>query len=741
MILTRNNRLTKEELAIDETVLTTQNGYLGIRASFEENGLDLSSHRGCYLNGVYDTEPIPYGEKAYGFPETTETIVNLPDTQTIEVYLNDEPVNLHSAKILKLKRAFDLENGWVLRSVLYETKEGYQLWFHSKRITHLKHLPLFMIDFTIESVNYEGKITIESSLNPHVHNFSDASDIRVNSKKNTYLNVLATEIKNKNNGVLKVQTLNSKIDIAVIMTHSTDFDLTIVDGVIKAKKQRYIGKDSPVQFQKKVIYLNTLYTKELNQSIQKWLQFLSTTSLEEIYASHIKALKILKPIQTLKITSNKKDLNETIHYALYQLYMSGASHEWVNIPAKGLTGEGYQGHTFWDTEIYMLPFFMQVDPIKAKSLLIHRYHQLDHARNEARILGVEEGVKFAWRTITGKETSSYYPASTAQYHINSAIAYAVIQYDKLFQDVTFMNDYGFELLLETARFFKSVVHEYEGYFHLHHVTGPDEYSAVVDDNYYTNRMLKYHLSHLISYIEKEGLKVDADELNLFKAIEERIFLPFDETLNIDVQDASFLSKKPFDFKNLPETKKPLLLHFHPLTIYRHQILKQADTILSHLLLFDRPLDVMNDSMAYYEPKTIHDSSLSDCVHAAQYAKLSDLDKALHYFDKTLRIDLDNTHKNTFHGLHVANLGGIYFSLLYGFIGYEIKDLIHVSPKLPKTWDQLTLSFRLIQSGHVLLHMTHEQLELTASKDTHIKVHGQEVTLLKDTKKVIPQIWF
>jgi alpha,alpha-trehalose phosphorylase len=740
MILTRNHRINKEDLFVDEAILTTQNGYIGIRGCFEEGIPYKETHRGSYINGIYDTHVIPYGERAYGFPELGESMVNLPDAQIIQLFIEGEEVNLKTSKILTLKRSMDLAHGMALRSVLYETPKGYQIWIHTKRLAHLKYHPLFLIDMTIESVNYEGSIDIRSNCDANVANFKDPKDIRMNHEDRAPIQLKSMTYEDSIS-VMSVTTQHSNIDVVMLMAHSDSFEFRTYEKKMMMENSIHIDPNHPYTFQKKVIYLNSKDHKDLSKAIKEWKTFLKEKSLNHLYETHQQTLSKIHPFIALEIESEDLSMNESIQYALYQLYTSGAYNETVNIPAKGLTGEGYEGHTFWDTEIYMFPFFLQVDLEKAKSLLIHRHHQLDAARKEARLLGVEEGVKFAWRTITGKENSSYYAASTAQYHINSDIAYAVIQYYRLTRDESFMKDYGFELLLETARFFKTVVHDYDGHYHLHHVTGPDEYNAVIDDNYYTNALLKYHLTFLIEYIQTHQVTLSLEEISLFNSIKDRIYLGFDKKLGIDIQDASFLSKKPWDLNHLKSDQRPLLNHFHPLTIYRHQVLKQADTVLSHLLLSNRPNKVMETSMHYYEPKTTHDSSLSYCVHAAQYARLSQLEKAHEYFLKTLRLDLDNTHKNTAHGLHVANLGGIYFSLLYGFIGYEIKDEIAIYPRLPHAWTSLKMMIRIRPTTLIELRLTHQELWLTANEDTDLNVHGKKEYLKKNETKILANEWF
>ncbi len=741
MVLHRDHRIDIASLAIDETILATQNNYLGVRANFEENVPYQTTIRGTYINGFYDTHTIPYGESAYGFPEKGQTIVNVPDAQTITLWLGETPVNLNYAKLVELKRSYHLKEGFTTRSALYEMMDGVQLWIHTKRLTHLSFKPLFMIDYTVESVNYEGDILIESILDGDVENFVSTTDMRAGTHQAKRLKTVGVKTE-ANRGQINVETLTTHFQCTVGLTHSKAFAYEAVDDAIIAQKTIAITPGESFNFQKFALYYNDLDHSERESLIESGYHFVKTTPLKDIYAMQKAALEAFNPFGEITIkTHDKSTLNESITYNLYQLYTAGAHSPRTNIPAKGLTGEGYEGHTFWDSEIYMLPFFLQADPKLALNLLEYRYFHLEEARQEAYKLGNPEGVKYAWRTISGQETSAYYPASTAQYHINSDIAFAVIQYYRLYHDETFMVHKGFPIVLETARFFKDLVTKHDGAYHLHHVTGPDEYNAVVDDNYYTNAMLKYHLEFLLDYTKTRDDWIDEAERDLFQDIANHIVLPFNEALNIDVQDASFLSKKPIDLATIPNDKKPLLLHYHPLTIYRYQVLKQADTILAHMLLFNRPERVMKDSFDFYETRTTHDSSLSYCVHATQAAKLGDIEKAYDYFIKTVDLDLTDSHKNTFHGLHLANLGGVYMALLYGFMGYTIDTPVAITPRLPKAWKELSMKIRL--DAHVTAHLklTHQTLTVTSDADSRIRIHGTIYSLEKRVPWTISNVWF
>ncbi len=741
MVLHRDHRTDIASLAIDETILATQNNYLGVRANFEENVPYQTTIRGTYINGFYDTHTIPYGEAAYGFPEKGQTIVNVPDAQTITIWLDETPLNLNHAKLIELKRRYHLDAGFTTRSALYETMDGIQLWIHTKRLTHLSFKPLFMIDYTVESVNYEGNILIESTLNGDVENYVTTTDMRAGTHQAKRLKTVDISV-HEDRAELTSETLSTYFKCTVGMTHSESFHYEEIDDAVIAHKTVHLAPNESFNFQKFALYYNDLDHSEMDSLLESGYHFVSTTPVADIYRLQTQALERFMPFGRIEITPEEGPaLNESITYNLYQLFTAGAHSPRTNIPAKGLTGEGYEGHTFWDSEIYMVPFFLHADPKLALNLLEYRYYHLEAAREEAYKLGNPEGVKYAWRTISGQETSAYYPASTAQYHINSDIAYAIIQYYTLFKDDTFMVHKGLPVLLETARFFKDLVTKYDGKYHLHHVTGPDEYNAVVDDNYYTNAMLKHHLDFLLDYTKTRDDWLGDAERALFQDIANHIHLPFNEALNIDVQDASFLSKKPVDLAAIPDDKKPLLLHYHPLTIYRYQVLKQADTILAHTLLFDRPKQVMEDSFAFYEARTTHDSSLSYCIHATQAAKLGDIEKAYDYFIKTVDLDLTDSHKNTFHGLHLANLGGVYMALVYGFMGYTIGPITQIAPRLPKAWKSLKMTLRISASATVAVELSHAALVLTADEDAEMIVHDTRVALEENTPITIPNSWF
>jgi len=420
-------------------------------------------------------------------------------------------------------------------------------------------------------------------------------------------------------------------------------------------------------------------------------------------------------------------LDEMVQYNLYQLYASANDNHNYSIPAKGLTGEGYEGHYFWDTEIYMLPFFTITNPSLAKNLLLYRYHHMSEAKTEALKQGYPKGVKIPWRTINGQEASPYFLAGSAQYHINSDVAYAVIQYFEFTNDIDFMIHYGFELLLETARFLYAAGHFSNDKFHIFNVTGPDEYTALINDNYYTNSMAKYHFNFIVNFYhsQKANLleliqkaKLYEDEIQQFKLAADNIYIKFDQALGIFAQDDSFLQKPEWDFHSLPDTQFPLLLHFHPAYIYGHQVLKQADVLLSMFLLDYQDSEILENSFNYYIKRTTHDSSLSKCIHSIIAFRLGNTDLGFSFLSDILGMDLENKNKNTHHGLHIANSGGIYLVLLYGIIGLRIhEDCLLIRPHLPEEMKGIStkINYRGID------------IDITLGKTINIRV-SQPITL-------------
>jgi alpha,alpha-trehalose phosphorylase len=407
------------------------------------------------------------------------------------------------------------------------------------------------------------------------------------------------------------------------------------------------------------------------------------------------------------------DAQQAIRWNLFQMAQASANVGPRGIAAKGVTAGGYDGHYFWDTEVYVIPMLAYNNPDAARDLLRFRHRTLPEARRRAAEMS-QRGALFPWRTLNGEEASAYYPAGTAQFHIDADVAYAIDRYVNASGDTEFLRHEGAEMLVEIARFFADAGFYDSGdspQFHIHGVTGPDEYTAVVDDNVYTNVMARFALRFAANTVNMlgshhpddlrrlaEATGLDDDEVGAWTRAADAMCVLYDSTLGINPQDDSFLRHEPWDWDGVPADKYPLLLNFHPLVIYRHQVLKQADVVLANFLRSDDfDADLQRRNFDYYDAITTGDSSLSACVQAIMASEVGHAELARHYFDESLYLDIADTHGNTVDGAHLANVGGVWAGLVHGFAGVrDVGSHLRVAPRLPAGWG--AMRFRLHRRG-------------------------------------------
>lgn len=733
--------LDNRNLLVNESLLSLGNGYLGVRGNFEEGyEVDAKSIRGTYINGFYDEMEIVYGEKLYGFPEKQQKVLNVIDAQTVLIYLDDEPFTLFEGEVLSFERNLHMDEGYADRLVHWISPGGKEVKIRFRRLVSFVTKELFAIDIRIEPVTSVKKIKIVSTINGDVMNFVDAGDPRVASGHARRLHV--TEARYEDGvAVVKDTTYETRLDTACVSSSSIaaqTWEVAGIPGEHTMEETYLCSGDEPVHFAKYAVYTDTI--RHGDDVIGEGLKILSTLqqkSFDELLAEQKQYLDAFWEVSDIMIEGDQR-VQEGIRFNLYQLLQSVGKDPASNIAAKGLSGEGYEGHYFWDTEIYMFPVFLMTHPEIARNLLLHRYSILEHAKDRAREMGHERGALFPWRTIAGKESSSFFPAGTAQYHISADIAYSYVQYYLATKDEGFLKEYGAEVLFETARLWADTGHLHNGKYRIDNVTGPDEYTCIVNNNYYTNVMAKHNLLwavkvyRLLDDTDSESLRqltsrleLTETEVNNWQIAGESMYLPYDEMLGINAQDDSFLQKAKWDLKNTPSDKFPLLLHYHPLTLYRYQVLKQADTVLAHFLLEDeQEVETIRNSYDYYEAITTHDSSLSSGVYSIMASKLGYTDKAYNYFNETARLDLDNTHGNTKDGLHMANMGGTWLGIVYGFAGLRLKETgLSFSPVLPAEWN--LLEFQLRYQGRVL------KFQKTREFTVYTVVSGDDLEILHD----------
>ena len=746
---------------LDETVFALGNGNIGTRGTFEEgyDGPMGTTMEGTYLNGFFERVPIHYDETAYGYATHTETMLNIPNGKLIQVHLEDEVLSLFTGTLESYRRELDLKEGILRRYMRWVSPAGRIVHIETERMVSLADDRLMLIRYAITPVNFSGKITLTSMLNGHVHNQTAENDPRIGTSLRGQTLKLQDIHQEEDCSQLLQITTYSKMQVLSAISHKIESDQPVTKEQTthgQTAEHRYSFTASQgVRFgiTKAVAYIRSDRTGDGDL----WL--MSRELLERALQhgwSHYHLLQrtILDDFWLHCDVEIEGDdvLQQGIRFNLFHLFQSAGKDGKTNIGAKGITGEGYQGHYFWDSEIYVLPFFTFTQPWVARKLLQYRYSTLDKARERAWTLFRKPGALYPWRTITGIECSSYFPAGTAQYHINADIVHAIKQFMEVTGDREFLYDFGAEMVLETARIWLLIgtfSESHNGAFCINTVTGPDEYSAMVNNNYYTNAMAKQHLHYAAVIFDElheqapdvmdricRKIKLSSEEVKKWRKAAEAMYLPKDETLQIHPQDDSFLGKAPWPFHETPEEHYPLLLHYHPLDIYRHQVCKQADVVLAMYLLHDQfTKEEKQANLHYYEPLTTHDSSLSTCVFGILAAETGDRQKAFEYFKATARLDLDDTHSNAHHGIHTASMAGTWLSLVAGFAGLRMEgDLPVFSPMLPEKWSYYR--FRLRYRGQCIsMKVERDQVTTQLLEGPGFQFRINEQTVVLDEENV------
>ncbi|MGG0717753.1 glycosyl hydrolase family 65 protein [Robertmurraya massiliosenegalensis] len=749
--------LEQQNLLVNESLFSLGNGYLGVRGNFEEGYQEsFKSIRGTYINAFHDETEINYGEKLHGFPDIQQKLVNIIDGQTVHIYLDDERFSMFDGTILSYERNLHMDKGYTERRIHWKSPQGKEVKLHFRRLVSFVTKELFAMDIKVEPVSENiREIKIVSTVNGDVTNFVDKNDPRLASGHAKRLKVIEAR-KLDSFSLVKDITYATNLEVACVSTHQVNGENQITTSKVSENlvEDMFVCEGgSPVHFTKYNVYTDTL--RHQNEIVPQAIAIqtkVSSYTFEELLAEQEHYMHQFWSKSDIQIDGDE-ELQVGIRFNVYHLLQSVGKDPVSNIAAKGLSGEGYEGHYFWDTEIYIFPVFLMTNPEIAKNLLLQRYSILADARKRAKEVGHTKGALFPWRTITGTECSAFFPAGTAQYHISADIAYSYIQYYLVTQDTEFLTNYMSEVLFETARLWMDTGHFFQEQFRIDDVTGPDEYTCIVNNNYYTNVMAKHNLLwaekayRLLKEVDEGVLEQLAEKIGLteqeaeeWKEAGEKMYLPYDETYRINAQDDTFLQKECWDLENTPKEKFPLLLNYHPLTLYRYQVCKQADTVLAHFLLEDeQDLETIRNSYNYYEKITTHDSSLSYCVFSAMASKLGYKEKAYTYFNKTARLDLDNTHGNTKDGLHMANMGGTWLAIVYGFAGVRVKENgLSISPFLPKEWN--SLKFHLHYQGRsiqIALNRNSTSYLLEEGEALKITHAGQEITLEKGNEMTLP----
>ncbi|HWV35115.1 MAG TPA: glycosyl hydrolase family 65 protein [Thermomicrobiales bacterium] len=740
--------LTEPEIRPDlmaqmESIFALSNGHIGLRGNLDEG--EPHAIPGTYLNGFFETIPLPYAEAGYGYPEEGQTLINVTNGKLFRILVDDEPFDIRYGDVRHHTRKLDFRTGTLERSVEWYSPSGQGIRIRTTRMVSFVQRAICGMCLEVEPIGDPARIVVQSSLVANEPVPQQAGDPRAAAA----LRAPLVSVIHRHNGkqvTLGHHTRSSGLRMAAGLDHvcecESETDI-IAESEPDLGRVTFSTQLNPGQTLRIVKLLAYGWSSErsmpaLRDQVDAALAAARRTGWQGMLDEQRAYLDSVWARADIELGGDVA-AQQAVRFAGFQLIQSAARAEQRAIPAKGLTGRGYDGHTFWDMESYILPVISYISPRVTRDILLWRYSTLDMARARAKELRLK-GAVFPWRTIHGEECSGYWPAGTAALHINADIADAVRRYLQISGDEEFARGPGLEMLVETARLWRSVGHhDAEGLFRIDGVTGPDEYSALVDNNVFTNLMAARNLrvaADLASEHPEQAraLEVDHAEIAAWRKAAESMLIPFDEELGITAQSEGFTRYRRWDFRNTEPEEYPLLLSFPYYLLYSSQVVKQADLVMALFTCgesFD--LEQKRRDFSYYESVTVRDSSLSASIQSIVATEVGHLDLAYRYFRETALVDLYDVAGNAGDGLHLASLAGACLAVICGFGGMrDHSSTLRFAPRLP---DALThVCFRLTyQQRHIKITIEHNtaRYELISGEPMEIIHHGVTVQLSTD----------
>ena len=706
----RETRLDLDVLAQSESVFALSNGHIGLRGNLDEG--EPHGIPGTYLAGFHELRPLPYAEAGYGYPEAGQSVVDVTNGKLVRLLVDDEPFDVRYGDVRSHQRVLDLRAGTLAREVDWVSPAGRQVHVRSTRLVSLTHRAVAALVYEVEAVEDGTRVIVQSELVANETQPAPSEDPRVAAALANPL-VAVSQDSQECGAVLLHRTRASGLLLGAGMDHVWEAPGTVhVEQDTREDWSRTtfattLQRGERLRVVKYLAYGWSAARSEpaVRDQVAAALTGARTSGWQELLAGQRRFLDDFWEGADVEVDGDPV-LQQAVRFGLFHVLQAGARTERRAISSKGLTGPGYDGHAFWDTEGFVLPVLTATYPTAARDALLWRHTTLDRARARAQTLGLQ-GAAFPWRTIAGDECSAYWPAGTAAFHVNADIAYAVERYRAATGDEAFDRDVGTELLVETARLWLSLGHhDRHDVWHIDGVTGPDEYSALADDNVFTNLMAARNLRAAAEACERhperaQGLDVTAEEVAAWRHAADRVAIPYDEELGVHEQSEGFTRYREWDFR---DARFPLFLHAPYGELYSSQVAKQADLALALHWCGDAfTAEEKARDVDYYERRTVRDSSLSACTQAVVCAEVGHLDLAYDYATEAALIDLRDLHRNSRDGLHMASLAGAWSALVEGFGGLrENLGTLCFDPALPRGIERL--AFHLRWQG-ALLHVT------------------------------------
>jgi alpha,alpha-trehalose phosphorylase len=740
-----------DQLAQAESLFALSNGHIGVRGNLDEG--DPHALPGTYLNSFYEQRPLPYAEAGYGDPESSQTVLNVTNGKLIRLLVGDEPFDMRYGEVCHHERILDLRAGTLHRVVEWCSPAGRRVRLRSTRLVSLTQRSLLAIRYEVEAVDEPVRIVVQSELVTNEPLPPQSADPRVSAVIEHALEPVE-HIGSGTHAMLMHRTIASKLNLAVAMQHDVDAtwrqsdDITVDPDNARLTVSAALEPGERAALTKYVAYgwSGTRTPRALHDQVDAALTSARDAGWEQVLAEQRTALDVFWAGADVQV-DGQPAIQQAVRFSLFHTFQAAARAEQRAIPAKGLTGPGYSGHAFWDTESFVLPVLVATDPHAAADAVKWRHSILGLARERARTLDLG-GAVFPWRTINGEECSGYWPAGSAAVHVNADIALAAVRYVEWSGDSDFERDYALPILVETARLWSSLgYHGDDGLYHIDGVTGPDEYSAIGDDNIFTNLSAARNLAAAARAVqrwpdESAALQVGVDEPASWAAAAKVMAIAFDDMHGVHEQSRGYTRHAVWDFAtSQARGDYPLLLHAPYSALYRSQVVKQADLMLAlHWFGDNFSAQEKAKDFAYYEPLTVRDSSLSACTQAVVAAEVGQLELAADYMAESALLDLQDLEHNTSDGLHIAALAGTWLAIVHGFGG--LRDTgggLQFTPQLPPGWSRLAFCIRRL-GARISVEIGADEVSyelLDASVSQQISHAGEVLTLEPDRRVTRP----
>ena len=738
----RETELVLDSLAQTESVFALSNGHIGLRGNLDEG--EPFGLPGTYLAGFYEVRHLPYAESAYSNPEAGQTIVNVTNGKIIRLVVEDESFDVRYGELRSHERVLDLRAGVLRRSAEWVSPAGRAVRVSSTRLVSFSKRGVAAIFYEVEPLDGPTSVVVQSELVTNETLPDSEADPRAAGPLTSPLKSAAFDDLGTR-AILVHSTRASGLTMSAAMDHvidgpaGTESNIESFEDLGRLTIAAEVAPGQPLRLVKFLAYgwSSERSVPAVRDQVSAALTQARQAGWDGLMAEQRAYLDDYWDRADIEVEGDA-ELQQAVRFALFHVLQAGARAERRAIAAKGLTGPGYDGHAFWDSETFVLPVLTYTTPQAAADALGWRHDTLELARERARQLGFA-GSAFPWRTIHGEECGGYWPAGTAACHINADIADAVVRYQAAAGTgaVAFERDVGVELLVETARLWRSLGHhDALGNFRIDGVTGPDEYSALADNNVFTNLMAQRNLLAAVDAIQRHPdraaqLNVDVEETASWRDAAQAMLVPYDSDLGIHPQAEGFSQHQAWDFESTTPEQYPLLFHFPYFDLYRKQVVKQADLVLALHVRGDAFSDEEKArNFAYYERLTVRDSSLSACTQAVIAAEVGHLELAYDYLCEAALIDLNDLQHNTRDGLHIASLAGTWIGAVAGLGGMRDHDgVLSFAPRLPQALSRLT--FRLcFRERRLLVEVRAEEAtySLLAGSSLEIVHHGDRVTV-------------